>query len=33
MKSKLMAVLVLSLSLASFLAKAKWGYLGFHDGV
>jgi hypothetical protein len=32
MKTKLMAVLVLSLSLASFLAKAKWGY-GFYDGV
>jgi hypothetical protein len=33
MKTRLMAVLVFSLSLASFLAKAKWGYLGFYDGV
>jgi hypothetical protein len=31
MKTKLTAVLVFSLTLASFLAKAKWGY-GFHDG-
>jgi hypothetical protein len=32
MKTKLMSLLVFAVTLASFLAKAKWGY-GFHDGV
>ena len=32
-KINLVSVIVFALALASFLAKAKYGYLGMHDGV
>jgi hypothetical protein len=32
-KIKPMSVIMFALALASFLAKAKYGFLGMHDGV
>jgi hypothetical protein len=32
-KTKPITVILFALALASFLAKAKYGFLGMHDGV